>query len=256
MSDTSSANVDRIAEIDWVAAQGWPATEAEQAAGCLLRHSPMLNRSRSNSALPLLGEDRSPAERISAIESFYVKRNQPSLVQLTEVEQHAELDQALDSRGYRRHSPTLVLTTTPAAIIRAGKDNPAIGVTVHKRLHEDWSALLHESAGGHDPAVEHTMPLVPDPVGFAVARLHNRPVGIALFPAFGTWTGVFCMVTMPRARRQGVAGALLRAGARWAIEQGDDRLYLQVTEDNQPARNLYIRHGFRLSHRYHYRQAS
>lgn len=253
MPETPSADFDRTAEIDLAAARSWPATEIHQAAGCLLRCSPQLTRRRSNSALILSG-DQSVEARISVIESFYAARGRAALVQLTEITPNAALDSALADRGYAQHTPTLVLTTTPAAIIRAGHENHRISVTVHKTIDEEWSALLHESASGHDPVADHTLPLVPDPVGFALARLYGRPAGIALFPADGAWTGVFCMVTLPWARGHGVASAVLRAGARWATEQGSDRLYLQVTEDNQTARKLYIQHGFRLSYRYHYRQ--
>lgn len=254
MTERSTVDLEWLAELERAAARSWPATTTEQRAGCLLRHSPGLDRGRSNSALPLLGTEQSVPERINAIESFYASRNRPPLVQVSPAEHHGELDQALAARGYRAHTPTMMLTTTAAAVLRAGGDHPHIAVTVHKGLDADWSTLLHECASGHDPAAEHTLPFVPDPVGFAVARLGGRPAGLAMFPAGGGWSGVFCVATLPHARRQGVASALLRAGARWAAEQGSDRLYLQVTESNRAARSLYTRHGFRPSHRYHYRR--
>ena len=49
---------------------------------------------------------------------------------------------------------------------------------------------------------------------------------------------------------------MLGAGAGWAAGHGALRLYLQVEEDNLPARRLYHRLGLELSHRYHYRVAT
>jgi ribosomal protein S18 acetylase RimI-like enzyme len=61
------------------------------------------------------------------------------------------------------------------------------------------------------------------------------------------------MATRPSSRGQGIASAVLGAGARWAADQGATRLYLQVEEDNEAALGLYTRAGFTRSHGYHYR---
>lgn len=241
-------------QIEEAAALSWPAAHVERIAGCVLRHTPGLPRRRTSSALPLLGTPDSIADRITAIESFYTARQVPPQVQVSPLEAQRELDAALADRGYQAHTPVLVLATTADAVLRSGADHAHVTTDVDKSLIPDWSALLHELAGGHEPAVDEVLPLVPDPIGFAIARLDGHPAGVAMFPTSGAWTGVFCMATRPSARRQGVASALLRAGARWARQQGSDRLYLQVTEDNSTARHVYVRHGFRLSHRYHYRR--
>lgn len=249
----STVDFDRIARIEAAAARSWPAAHSEQVAGCLLRHSPGNTRRRTNSALPLVEAAARPADRIEAIEFFYAERASTPQVQVSPLDVHGDLDGALESRGYRAHTPTLVLATTSAAVLRAGRDHSTLTTTVHSGLTPEWATFQHELAGGYDPIVEQTLPVVPPPTGFVLARLHDSTVGIALFAASDDWAGVFCMATRPQVRRRGVASALLRAGARWAADTGADRLYLQVTEDNAAARRLYTGHGFRLSHHYHYR---
>lgn len=49
----------------------------------------------------------------------------------------------------------------------------------------------------------------------------------------------------PRARGRGVAGDLIRAVARWALERGSTRVVLFVQEANKPAQHLYEKAGFR-----------
>jgi N-acetylglutamate synthase len=71
----------------------------------------------------------------------------------------------------------------------------------------------------------------------------------------GSWAGVFALATAPAARRRGVARAVFGALARWTQDGGADRLYLQVEDDNLPARSLYESVGFVRSHGYHYRVA-
>jgi N-acetylglutamate synthase len=53
-------------------------------------------------------------------------------------------------------------------------------------------------------------------------------------------------------RRQGLGAAITSALAAVAAGQGARRILLQVETGNAPARSLYLRCGFRDSHRYHY----
>jgi ribosomal protein S18 acetylase RimI-like enzyme len=69
------------------------------------------------------------------------------------------------------------------------------------------------------------------------------------------WIGLFCMATRPEFRRRGAATAVLRALAGWGRHQGAARAYLQVMDDNLPARSLYARAGFETLYHYHYREA-
>lgn len=62
------------------------------------------------------------------------------------------------------------------------------------------------------------------------------------------WAGIFSMGTVPEARRQGAARALLTALVRWAASQDAHTLYLQVEEANAAARGLYEGVGFTVSH--------
>jgi len=55
------------------------------------------------------------------------------------------------------------------------------------------------------------------------------------------------MWVAPSARRAGVGEALTNAVCHWVRAQGDRRVYLGVAEDNEPARRLYERLGFRMT---------
>ncbi|HET6262844.1 MAG TPA: GNAT family N-acetyltransferase, partial [Chloroflexia bacterium] len=67
------------------------------------------------------------------------------------------------------------------------------------------------------------------------------------------WTGIFNMATAQEMRGRGVATSIISDLARWSLEQGADRLYLQVMESNEVARRLYARLGFSTLYGYHYR---
>lgn len=239
-------NFQRMATIERLAADAWPATTSLRAHGWLLRHTPTVRRRRSNSALPPSRPGFDGV--IDEIESFYATRNRPSLVQVSPAELHTELDGLLAERGYESHTPSLVLTT---GVDGVSGETPAT-TTIHSRPPAEWLALFHR--GGYDKAADSILPRVAAPVGFAVARQGESPVGIGMFAVADNWAGVFCMATEPAARRRGIATGVLRTGARWAASQGARNLYLQVERENGAARALYTSLGFEVSHSYHFRQ--
>ncbi len=83
------------------------------------------------------------------------------------------------------------------------------------------------------------------------AHLGDDPVG-----SVGMWDGtdpgwdetnLIAMYVAPRARRQQVGGRLVQAVLDEARRRGHRRVVLQVTDNNAPARALYVRMGFKLT---------
>ncbi|MEV5893335.1 GNAT family N-acetyltransferase [Nonomuraea fuscirosea] len=234
----------RARQIERRAAAAWPAGQAEERDGWLLRHTPGVNRKRSNSALPLA--TASPS--VAALEAFYAERGLPAIVQVSPAEQHAELDAALAARGYTRTGETLVMTADAETVIAAATKNEVGGV---ERVADRgrWPALFEAVTGEAD-----SMPVIRRIEPETMLLVAGDGAGLGLAVMDDGWTGVFCMATHPARRRAGVAGAVMAELARWSRERGAPRLYLQVEEDNHPARALYEGLGFTTSHRYHYRR--
>jgi ribosomal protein S18 acetylase RimI-like enzyme len=69
------------------------------------------------------------------------------------------------------------------------------------------------------------------------------------------WAGLTAIEVAPGHRRRGLATAITAALAAQAAAHGAGHLYLQVEDDNEPARTLYHRLGFTAHHDYHYRIA-
>ncbi|UNS96923.1 GNAT family N-acetyltransferase [Streptomyces tubbatahanensis] len=128
---------------------------------------------------------------------------------------------------------------------------------VDEALSPQWLEAFTDLDGHEDSRdlAEQVVSRISSPVACVSALgADRRPVGLGLFVGGDErWAGVYCMVTHPRARRQGVAAAVLRAGALWASRRRIRGLYLQVARSNPAARALYARAGFGYAYSYHYR---
>jgi ribosomal protein S18 acetylase RimI-like enzyme len=148
--------------------------------------------------------------------------------------------------GKRRNNSAL-----PSGPVVATVAAPEPAVTIEPRLSAAWRA-----AYGNEAVSEHVLQRIGAATGFASITVDAGVAALGLFVVAGRLSGVFCMATAPEHRRQGLAAAILRAGAAWSAERGADMLYLQVEDDNEEARGLYRKVGFTRSHSYHYRVLS
>ncbi|WP_237710746.1 hypothetical protein [Saccharopolyspora spinosa] len=95
-------------EIERAAVATWPASTIERVDGWLLRHCGLLNRRRSNSALPpeVVAD---PETAVESVEKFYAARDAAPVVQVSPLDRHAELDAFLAGRDYRIVGSTAVM---------------------------------------------------------------------------------------------------------------------------------------------------
>jgi N-acetylglutamate synthase len=232
-------------QIERAAAAAWPALEVEERDGWLLRHTPGLDRARSNAALPLVAEPD-----VAAAEAWYAERGARALVQVGPLEAHGALDASLAAAGWEEHVRVDVLAA-PAADLAVPARPVAVLQTPGARWLEAWAR-----AEGRDDVADHAAlvfsRLPAGRAGFALAP-GGASVGLAILTDDGA-CGLFCMATRPDARRRGLAAAVLAALAEWARGAGATLAYLQVLETNVAAHALYEAAGFTRSHGYVHRR--
>ena len=158
------------------------------------------------------------------------------------------LDAALEARGWQIIDP-VVAYAAPVATLQA--DLPPLSAFPH------WPPLHIARAvwedGGIGAARLAVMDRVAEPKAAILARLGDRPAGVA-FAAVQQGTAMLhALEVRPAMRRQGVGETLLRAAANWAAAERATQLALVVTARNTAARALYTRIGMQAVGQYHYR---
>lgn len=263
--------------IDWVALEdiasdGWRPLEQEQlgdvGVGWRLRAAEGFT-GRANSVLTLgdpglpLGDAVDVAERWYADRGLRPRFAVPWPLTVSRVEQDrafagidTDLDRELARRGYHVDTPTLVLTAAAREVAVAATPVGGHGdVRTDSEPDAAWLAVYHYR-GQELPSVARALLLsAPLQVFASVRDAHGPASAVARGASSRGWTGITAMEVHPAQRRQGLARRLIGRLATWALDHGDDALYLQVAEANTGARALYESVGFSVHHGYHYRVA-
>jgi len=259
-----------ILTLEKLSANAWPAAEVQEVDGWRLRHTEGVTR-RANSVWPNKSDSTlSIDEKIDRVERFYTQRDLPPCYQICPAVQPADLVQRLTARGYVSNAKTAVqIATIPTILQRSATVAPSkaydtqIYMSDHKVDDKDFYKIWYETycraeqLGDHSAAIRRKIieriALQPDvQAGFALLYIENQPATLVLGVVEQEWLGIFNMATLPQYRRLGAARSILNTLVLWAKEQGATQAYLQVMEENRPARALYECLGFETLYHYYY----
>jgi GNAT superfamily N-acetyltransferase len=158
------------------------------------------------------------------------------------------LDTRLAALGYARKDPTLALIADCAALAA-----PPPPVTCF----EVWPPLAAQDEiwvrGGIGPDRLAIMQRVTGPRISLFGRINNHPAATAFVALQGDIAMLHALEVVDVARRQGLAGHVMRAAGQWALGQGARHFSVLVTRENLPAQGLYTSLGFQPVGHYHYR---
>ena len=245
-SDEVPQNLDEVRHLELLAFRGWPALESQDIGGWRLRLSGGYTK-RANS-INALGPDFSTD--VEALEAPYRDRGQVPAWRLTPLAP-PEAVAMLAARGYRAIERSLLQVCRLHDRFRA---DPAVAISPTP------SPAWLEAFAAHSPVrpehrgtMQKMLQAIAQPVGFAFVQLEGRPMAMAIGAVEGDHMGLFDVLVMPEARRQGLARRVTESLYAWAWERGARHAYLQVVATNQAAMPLYEAQGFRTVYAYEYR---
>ena len=238
------------AALERIGSLAWPAAEQDRLGDWQLRATGGWT-GRANSALTIGDPGLPLPEAFDAVAAWYAARGLLARCNVP-LPLAAAVDAALDERGWARSVPTLV-QTAPLAALTGGPAEPTGDAAGELRLEpepsEDWLAAVAGWKGTLPPAARRLL-TAPEQVRFAVGYRDGTLAGTARGALVSGVLHLSLVAVTPAARRQGLAGRLTTALARWAREGAGHTAMLQVEETNGPAVALYAALGFRTHHSY------
>lgn len=186
---------------------------------------------------------------IEVIEASFRTRGQRPVWRLTPLAPPA-IAGLLQTRAYRRIERSLLQVCPLHADFPA---DPAVAI-----LSRPTSAWL-EAFSSHSPVgpehrdvMQRMLNAIAEPSGFAFVEQEGQPMAMAIGAVEGDHMGLFDVLVMPPARRQGLARRVTESLYAWAWRQGARFAYLQVVATNAAALPLYEEQGFRTRYSYEY----
>ncbi|MDH5675461.1 MAG: GNAT family N-acetyltransferase [Myxococcales bacterium] len=245
-----------IPALERAAFAAWPAARVLDVDGWKLRLTGGMTR-RANSVWPLQARGQLEVEaRIDAVERHYRREGLPVRLQITGAAVPADLDARLEARGYAVESPVAIAVAKVAAVAGLGPAPAHFEAEVLRAPDARWLAVSADGGRFAEarPHYEALLARIGQRARFALACREGQPLAVGLGVCDGDLFGVFSMLTLPEARRQGAGRTVLAALAKSARAAGATQLYLQVGRDNRAALSLYQAAGFRERYGYHYRR--
>lgn len=236
--------------IEEMALTAWPCFQQDLVDGWILRFADGYTF-RSNSVQPFhSGAD--VEEKIGRCEELYFQRGLPTAFKISPIVQPPDLDSVLESRGYRKHTPTSVqvLDVLPESQVNArNADVRCMSLSEWLDAFSIISALPAEKKPLHAGIVERISPPM-----YTVAVYHEgQPAACGLGVLQDGCVGLYDICTVPSMRRMGLASKIIQALFVWASDNGASSASLSVVEANAPAVSLYRKLGFRHVYSYWYR---
>jgi ribosomal protein S18 acetylase RimI-like enzyme len=232
--------------------QGWPAEAKTELDGWLVRRNAGVTL-RANSVLPA----RTPfdvGKALDYVENLYEAHGITPSFQITPAVQPTDLDDHLEARGYQVRTPTLVQYAEISEVL-AKLPSPSVGVNISSAPSDDWMDLWWsiDGRGGSTEQAAARKILDRGTAVYAVVPEGRPARGIGRLALVEDTAGLYCLAVDERFRRQGIALAVIQGLLQKATSVGARWVWLCVLADNEPARALYDRLGFRTVSEYHYR---
>lgn len=238
--------LDEVRRLEELAFRGWPALETLDRAGWRLRFSGGYTK-RANS-INALGRDASTD--VEAVEAAHREHGLPPVWRLSPLAPPA-MDGLLAARGYRAIERSLMQRCPLHESFRADPE-----VAIHLAPTPAWieAFCTHSPVRPeHRATMERMLAAIAAPAGFAFVEKAGRPMAMAIGAVEGDHMGLFDVLVMPEARRQGLARRVTESLYAWAWSRGARFAYLQVVSTNAAAMPLYEAQGFRTVYAYEYR---
>lgn len=237
--------------IEEASLNAWPALHQVLLDGWVLRFAGGFTK-RANAVVPLYPSSRPVEDKIAYCERLYANQHLRPIFRLTDIDDAHTLDALLAARGYRHLDPTLVLwAPLPSTAVRAEIDAD------YEELDREGWLDLYTALAGMPPTTQHLhaalLKAIRTPCLYGALRTGAGHAACGLGVVEQDLVGLFDILTASDRRRRGHGERLIRALLARGCGAGAGAAYLQVLENNEPARALYAKLDFVPLYRYWYR---
>ena len=235
----------RVLELDQICNLTWPATENLEISGWLMRAAGGVTN-RANSVLPLVanleaGTLTDFAEKLSAVQEFYQKRNLPTIFQVA-LPTWQVLSDKLRSIG----AVETIRGNTMVTDLTSSKQNLPTGFEIAQsnQVTDKWLELQPT------PGIKKILAWCT--ATYLMIIKNSQTIATCRIALAKGWSSITRVYVQQDFRGQGLGKAIVAAALEASSEQGATKAVLQVEASNALAIGVYESLGFNFHHEYSY----
>lgn len=220
--------------------------------GCVIRFAGTYSN-RSNSANPLYSPTEYYEDIISYTEQLYTANNQPSCFKIISTDSYASLDALLEKRNYEKIHETNILTVPLQNYPLQTETN----IVLSSSFSDHWlysMCTLQNMSESDAQTCTAILKAVQVPIIVCSIFTDNEFAACGYATIENGWAGFYDIVVKKELRNKGLGRQVMLSLMNEACKQGCTTGYLQVMNNNEPAKHLYKKLGFTYSYSYWYRK--
>ena len=210
---------------------------------------------RANSVSPIEYSGKDLKDDISSVEKYYNVNNLPTIFQLHDTFEPANLMDELLSLNYEIKDETIVMTAD-IGDINVPKINDKYEIQLMGKELDKWFSDLQIINQIDQSQIDGRKQILgriaQSNVGYFKAIEKAKIVAVGLAILQENYMAIYSMFTHSDFRRQGIAQTLIAKMIEWGDVNLVDKVFLQVETVNEGAKKLYEKVGFQEKYRYRY----
>ena len=237
--------------LEQITMNAWPFIQTMLYDGWVLRFAYGVTR-RANSVNPIYDSTIDIEEKIAFCEKQYSQKNLPTIFKMTSAVCQPELDAVLEKKGYIKQAETSVQIFD----LKDADFDIFPAIKIENELDEKWVKAFVElnefdedKIQTYNSILENIIPKT----AFAGYSISNRIIGCGLGVKQGNYIGLFDIVVDKKYRGVGFGYYIVTSILQWGKTKGAAIAYLQIMTENEIARHLYEKLGFKEQYKYWYR---
>ncbi|MBP7480647.1 MAG: GNAT family N-acetyltransferase [Spirochaetaceae bacterium] len=230
----------------------FPALKTVLYKGCIIRFAGTYSN-RSNSANPLYTNKDDYEDVIRYVEKLYADNKQAACFKVISTDPYASFDDLLERKSYEKIHETNILSLP----LQYTPLNTDINIVLSSSFSDNWlRSMCALQAMNETDAQTCTAILKSVQPEIIVCSIFtdNEFAACGYATIENGWAGFYDIVVKKELRNKGLGRQVMLSLMNEACKQGCTTGYLQVMNNNEPAKHLYKKLGFTYSYSYWYRK--
>lgn len=209
---------------------------------------------RTRCVMPLMPGQGALDARLAFCARWYARHGMGTTIRISPFSPSADLDEALAQRGFEAVDDSRMMMSSLVNPPEMPDTGLHFELVDRERFAREIGRRLEIPEQYNEAGVQSLLQLPMDAMPL-LAMHRRRCVGGVLVVLDDTIAGIYDLVVDPNTRGLGIGRSLLASAMGVAAAHGAQYAALQVTANNEPARNLYRQYGFEDRFAYWYRRA-